>query len=168
MTVFSAFALSFGALLALMAVVASWLFRTTGAPMAIKIVIPLLAVTLACYTPFEVNTLLGYPANVNFRDLPETAELVAYFPQDEAGRVDLWLRLDPNSPPRAFETRLTSGMKATLSAASTALMHGRPAALKKAKPGDGASTGTDNFGIGDDDSAYILDQSATSSPPSKE
>ena len=168
MTIFSAFALSFGSLLALMAVVAAWLFRMTNAPLAVKIVIPLFAVALACYAPFEVNTLLGYPMNVNFRNLPETAELVAYFPQDEVARVDLWLRLDPNSPPRAFETRLTSSMKATLNAASTALMHGRPATLKKIKPGDGPSTGTDNSRIGDDDSGYILDQSATSTLPSKE
>ena len=167
MTVFSTFALSFGALLACMAVVAAWLFRTASAPMAVKMVVPLSAVALACYTPFKVNALLGYPAAVTFRELPEKAELVAYIPQDEAGLVDLWLRLDPSLPPRAFETRLTSGMKAALRAASTALMRGRPVALKKTDGSDGRPKGADKFGIGDDDSGYVLDESAMSALPAK-
>ena len=123
------FVISFGALLALMCVIAAWLFRTASAPLWAKIAVPIAALALGCYAPVAVGAILGFPVSAGVSALPDHAELVAFVAHDDEGRVDLWLRTD--DIPRAYETRLTKEMKKTLRQAQDAISHGQRAVLAK-------------------------------------
>ena len=169
------FVVSFGGLLALMCVIAAWLFRTASAPLSAKILIPTLAVGLGCYAPFAVSGMMGFPVAVGIAGLPDHAELVAFVAHDEDKMVDLWLRDGGASAgsaqavPRAYETRLTPGMKQTLRQAAETLARGGRAELKKDGPARPKNSGGDRLGIGDDDQrVYELDQSALSALPPKD
>jgi hypothetical protein len=167
MSHFAAFALSFGGFLALAAGIAAWLFRSTTSPLWLKIVMPALMMALACYAPYSVPKMMGYPVSVSMQDLPDQAELVAFVPHDEVGRVDLWLRT--SDAPRAYDTALTAQMKKTLREAEQQLAHGRRAVL--AKKGGGKDSGAragDALAIGQDESSYVLDENALSELPKKE
>ncbi len=167
MTDFASFALSFGALLALMALIAAWLFRTAAAPLWAKVAIPSLAVALGCYAPFAVSSMMGFPVPVRFNELPDRAELLAFVPRNDEKRVDLWLR--SSEAPRAYETVLTRQMKETLREAAEEMSRGRPAMLtKRGKDGEGKSGGQNALGTGDDDSRYVLDPSVTNPLPPKD
>ncbi len=169
MSPFSSFALSFGSLLALMALIAAWLFRTAAAPFWAKVAIPSLAVALGCHAPFAVSNMMGFPVPVGFDGLPDRAELVAFVPFDEEKRVDLWLRPSAGAggeAPRAYETTLTAQMKQTLREAAEQIGHGRPAMLtKRLSDGNGKSGSQDTLGLGDDQQMYVLDPNAMGLPP---
>jgi hypothetical protein len=51
------FVRAFGVLLALIGVIAAWLFRTAAAPLSEKIIVPTLAVLLGSYAPFFTNSM---------------------------------------------------------------------------------------------------------------
>ncbi len=131
MSFFSAFAASFGSMLLMAALIASWLFRSSAAPLVAKITIPALIVMLACVTPYQVNAMLGFPISAPLATLPAHAELIAFIPQDKDARVDLWLR-QGDAPPRAYETTLDDKLKQTLRNAQSRLGHGRRVMLVKA------------------------------------
>jgi hypothetical protein len=167
MTFYSAFVVSFGLLLALMATIAAWLFRTSGAPLAAKVALPAILVALACYAPLAVNSMLGLPVTASFASLPDHAELVAFVPRDAEKRVDLWLRCD-GGVPRAFEVTLDAGMKRTLREAREQMGRGRPAMLaKRGLNRRGRGVG-DPLGIGDEAQEYVLDRRALSALPAKQ
>jgi hypothetical protein len=166
---FTSFALSFGSLLVLVALIAAWLLRTTSAPLWIKVALPSLAVALGCYAPFAVSGMMGYPVSVAFEELPDRAELIAFVPYDADKRVDLWLKVA--DAPRAYETQLDANLKKTLREAGDAMAHGRPAMLmKRSSTGAGGerASGQDRLGIGDDSEMYVLDPTAMSALPPKE
>ena len=172
MSPFSSFAFSFGSLLALMALIAAWLFRTAAAPFWAKVAIPSLAVALGCHAPFAVSNMMGFPVPVGFDGLPDRAELVAFVPFDEEKRVDLWLRprsstgSDGGDEPRAYETAMTAPLKKTLRQAQEEIGHGRLAMLmKRGTDGKGKPGGQDALGLGDDQQMYVLDPSAMGPPP---
>ena len=162
MNFFSVFAASFGSTLLLGALIASWLFRSSAAPLVAKIVVPALIVALACATPYQVNALLGFPFSAPLAMLPARAELIAFVAQDNDARVDLWLR-QGGSPPRAYETSLDAKLKETLRDAQSKLGHGGRVMLVKAR------SGTKRAGVAEqrapDESGYELDDSAFSLPP---
>jgi hypothetical protein len=149
--------LTLGALLAFAAVTLGWLFRLTSAPLAMRIAAPAIAVAAGCYVPWSVNALLGYPASVAERDLPDNAKLVAFASNGETGAVDLWLLSPSDQDPRAYVTKLTPNLKQALREAQEAMAHGAVAQLKRigGKPG-GASRHGDAYGIVDDDSHWTL------------
>jgi hypothetical protein len=150
--------LSLASLGAFAAVVLSWLFRQTSAPLWLKVSGPTAAVIAACSLFFTGADLLGYPAPVSESALPDHAELLAFVPHDDAKLVDLWL-IAPSpwgDAPRAYETELTQRMKATLRAAQEAMEHGGRVTLAHAKA-TGNSHYSDQLGIGDDDSRYVLE-----------
>ncbi|MBV8473327.1 MAG: hypothetical protein JO107_10535 [Hyphomicrobiales bacterium] len=158
------FVLSFGALLALMCVIAAWLFRTANAPLWAKIALPVAALALGCYAPVAVGAIMGFPVSAGVSALPDHAQLVAFVAHDEEGQVDLWLQTD--NVPRAYETRLTKEMKKTLRQAQDAMARGQRAVL--AKRGTPGRNGVgDRLGIGDDQGMYELDRSALSALPAK-
>jgi len=164
MSHFIHFVLSFGALLALMCVIAAWLFRTAAAPLWSKIAVPSLAVSLGCYAPFAVSAVMGFPVSVDMGGLPDRAELVAFVAHDDDSQVDLWLRT--GDAPRAYETKLTAQMKRTLRAAQEAMAHGQRAMLVRRGIGGRKGVG-DPLGIGDDQRIYELDPDALSALPPK-
>lgn len=169
MTFFSEFALTFGAMLALIAVIAAWVFRSSTAPLALKLVLPILLVGIACAAPFEVNRMMGLPVSVSSAALPEKAELLGFLPHDEKRLVDLWL-LSGDGPPRSYETRLDKGMKEMLRKAREEIAQGRPAMLTKqgAKAGDRQVRSGDYADLADDQAEYVLDELARSTLPPKE
>ena len=167
MSQFAAFALSFGAFLAATALTAAWLFRTTPAPLSLKIILPSLMMALACYAPYSVASMMGYPVSVSAASLPDRAELVAFVAHDDDGRVDLWLRT--SDAPRAYDTVLTAEMKKTLREAEEQMARGRRAVLaKKVEGKDAGGPGGDPLGIGRDNSSYVLDPNAMLRLPNKE
>jgi hypothetical protein len=162
MSFFSAFAASFGSMLLLAALIASWLFRSSGAPLFAKIAVPTVIVVLACATPYQVNTMLGFPVSAPLAILPTHAELIAFVAQDDRARADLWLR-QGDAPPRAYETTLDDKLKQTLRKAQRRLDHGERVLLVKARL-DAKRTGVTGHRA-PDDPGYELDDSAFSLPP---
>ena len=167
MSQFAAFALSFAGFLALTAAIAAWLFRSAASSLWVKIVMPSLMMALACYAPYSVANMMGYPVSVSMQGLPDQAELVAFVPHDEDGRVDLWLRT--SDAPRAYDTALTAQMKKTLRDAQQQMAHGRRAVLtKKAEGKDSGGRRGDALAVGQGDSSYVLDENALTELPRKE
>jgi hypothetical protein len=159
---FSAFAASFGSMLLMAALMASWLFRSSGAPLVAKLAVPALIVALACATPYQVNPMLGFPISAQLAMLPPRAELIAFVVQDNDVRVDLWLR-QGNAPPRSYEITLDNNLKKTLRDAESKLRHGGRVMLVKAR------LGTKRAGITEqsarDEPGYEVDDTAFSLPP---
>lgn len=162
MNFFSAFTASFGSILLMAALIASWLFRSSAAPLIAKIAIPTVIVALACATPYQVNEMLGFPISAPPATLPAHAELIAFVAHHDDTRVDLWLR-QGDAPPRAFETTLNDKLKQTLRQAQSRLGHGGRVMLVKAR------LGTKRTGVTEqrapDDPGYELDDSVFSLPP---
>ncbi len=131
MTAFDAtFIIPAGIFLALMGLVAAWLFRTASAPIIVKLSVPTLIVIIACVTPRTVAALMGYPVWSEFSALPQKAELVAFVPNDTAHTAALWLRVGSDAP-RAYEITLTDEMKKTLREAGERIAHGERVGVKK-------------------------------------
>ena len=161
MNFFNAFTASFGSMLLINAVIGAWLFRSSAAPLIAKIALPALIVALACATPYEVNTILGFPILTPPATLPAHAELIAFVAHDDDERVDLWLR-QSNAPPRAYESALNENLKRILREAKSRLERGGRVMLVK------ASRGTKRAGLTEqparDDATYELDDSFFSFP----
>ena len=143
------------------ALIASWLFRSSGAPLAAKMVVPALIVALACATPYQVNMMLGFPISTPLGKLPARAELIAFVALDSDARVDLWLR-QGGAPPRAYETTMNDNLKQTLRNAQSKLGHGERVMLVKVQPGP-KRTGVTEQRVSDQP-GYRLDDSAFSLP----
>ena len=155
MSDFAAFVLACGGLLAFAVLVLAWLFRTAAAPLWAKILAPAVAASVACWLPFAVNSMMGFPVSAQSSDLPPDAELVAFVPHDESAQVDLWLRA--GEMPRAYETALTGQMKRALREAQAAMARGETVRLmRKGRGGARKSRGGDALGLGDDDSRWEL------------
>ena len=161
MNFFSAFVTSFGSMLLVAALIASWLFRSSAAPLITKITVPALIVALACATPYQVNAMLGFPISAPPATLPTHAELIAFIAHDDDTRVDLWLR-ESNAPPRAYETTLNEKLKRTLREAQSRLGHGGRVMLVRARVGTKRNGVTDQRAP--DDPGYELDNSVFSLP----
>jgi hypothetical protein len=159
---FSAFAASFGSMLLMAALIASWLFRSSGAPVIAKIAVSALIVALACATPYQVNAILGFPISAPPMALPAHAELIAFVAHDDDTRVDLWLR-QSNAPPRAYETTLNDKLKGTLREAQSRLRRGGRVMLVKARLETKRTRVTEQHAP--DNSSYELDDSVFSLPP---
>ena len=157
MTFFAAFGTSFGSMLLMGALIASWLFRSSGAPLAAKIIVPALTVALACATPYQVNSMLGFPILAPLARLPARAELIAFVALDSDARVDLWLR-QGGGPPRAYETTMNDELKQTLRKARSKLGRGGRVMLVKTQPGTKRTGITEQRASDEPD--YQLDDSA--------
>jgi hypothetical protein len=159
---FSAFAASFGFLLLMTALIASWLFRSSAAPLIAKIAVPTLIVALACVAPYQVNAMMGFPISAPPATLPAHAELIAFVAHDDNTRVDLWLR-QSSAPPRAYETTLNDKLKRTLREAKSMLGHGERVILVKSRVAAKRAGATARPEL--EDPSYELDDSAFSLPP---
>jgi hypothetical protein len=158
----SAFAASFGSMLLMAALIASWIFRSSSAPLIVKMTVPTLIVVLACATPYQVNTMLGFPISAPPATMPTHAELVAFVLEDGEARVDLWLR-QGDAPPRAYETTLDDKLRQTLREAQGRLGHGERVLLVKARLDAKRTRASEQRAP--NDPGYELDDSAFSLPP---
>lgn len=120
-----------GAFLALMAVVAAWLFKSASAPFAFKIIIPISLMALACATPFQLPSILGWPVETTLASLPQQAELIGFVPHDDEKKVVLWLMREGVKEPRAYEVEETDALKKTLASAKKAQAAGQRTELAK-------------------------------------
>jgi hypothetical protein len=161
---FSYFALSFGLMLLLVAVAATWLLRMTNGPLACKLGIGSALVALACIAPYQVNAMLGFPFSTQIAALPDRAELVAFVAIDGEMRADLWLRAG-DTPPRAYEVIMDDKLKMTLREAQEHLRRGqRVGVAKRGRAADRAEhrsfmqTDAADPGFELDDSAFALPQ----------
>ena len=159
---FSAFAASFGSMLLMIAIISSWLFRSSTAPLIAKIAVPALIVALACVTPYQVNAVLGLPISAPPASLPTYAELIAFVAHDDDPLVDLWLR-QRNAPPRAYETTLDNKLKRILREAQSRLSRGERVMLVKARLGTKRTSAKEQRAP--DEPGYELDDSFFSLPP---
>ena len=159
---FSAFATSFGSMLLMTALIGSWLFRSSNAPLLAKIAVPALIVALACVTPYQVNAMLGLPISAPPATLPAHAELIAFVAHDDDPLVDLWLR-QRNAPPRAYETTLNNKLKRILREAQSRLSRGERVMLVKARLGTKRTGAKEQRAP--DEPGYELDDSFVSLPP---
>ena len=141
---------------------ASWLFRSSGAPFIAKMTVPTLTVLLACVTPFQVNRMLGFPISAPPATLPSHAELIAFVARDDDARVDLWLRQGDASP-RAYETTLDDKLRQTLRKAQSRLGHGERVSLVKTHLNAKRTGVTEQRAP--DDPGYELDNFAFLLPP---
>jgi hypothetical protein len=132
MSYFLSFALTFGGVLALSAVVAAILIRSADVRLAWKMILPGAILGPGLYAPFAVDAMLGRPIATTFAALPERGELVAYVARDEARLVDLWL-MDGGPVPRSYEIPLDARTRKTLRQASEQLARGAAVALRKAR-----------------------------------
>jgi hypothetical protein len=165
---FSQFTLTVGLALVLQALVAAWLFRTARTWIGWKLVIPASLVVLACWTPYTAKAIMGLPVETAMAALPQEARLVAFFPHDQDGLVDIWLANGP--VPRAYEITLDKATKSMLRAAAVDLAQGRPVFLRKRKS-DGGAAGRDasTTDLKDDfQPRYEVDDTALAQLPRKE
>ena len=170
MNFFVQFALTFGLMLGLTAVIAGWVFRSSTAPLVYKVVLPTVLMGAACAAPFMISPMMGLPVSASLGSLPDKAELLAFLPHDETHLVDLWL-LSDQGPPRSYETRLDEKMKKTLREAQNEMSRGRPAVLKKQAgkaTGRRAQSSGDYSDLPDAQTEYVLDDSVRSVLPPKE
>jgi hypothetical protein len=166
---FSQFTFMVGAALALQALFAAWLFRTAHAWIGWKLVVPTSLVVLACWAPYTAKAIMGLPIKTAIAALPEEARLVAFFPHDQDGLVDIWLASGP--VPRAYEIALDQATKAMLRTAAADLAQGKPVFVRKRK-GEGPVVGRSGASTTDlkDDSQprYEVDDSALVQLPRKQ
>jgi len=127
MTHASALTMALGGFLGAGATMAGLTFRRSAAPTWVRMALPLQLAACACAVPMTLWHLMGYPAAVRLSDLPERAELVAFFPLDDAdnGLVDLWLSAD-GAPPRSYEVRADRPTREMLRQAQLNASMGRP------------------------------------------
>ena len=165
-TFFSTFVLTYGLMLASMAVMAAWLFRSSSAPLWAKVGLPILVVALACVTPLEVNPMMGLPVTVSLKSLPDQAQLIAFLPHDEAqtGRSLAALRRRPAAVVRDAARRADEE-----DAARGAAGNGQrsPGDAGEAKTGEAQRHGSTN-GLANEQTEYVLDDSVRSALPPKE
>jgi hypothetical protein len=159
-TFFNAFSLSFGLLLAGLALIAAWMFRTAAAPFAAKLALPALLVALCCLTPYQINSMLGLPRMAALAALPDRAELIAFIALDGDKSADLWLRVE-DTPPRAYEIALDEAMKKVLRDARDRQTHG--ARVMLVRRAEHADKETRRPGVTEQpsgDPAYTIDDGA--------
>ncbi len=147
MSNFLPFLFTFGIELVVVALVASWLFRTADAPLGVKIVLPILLVGVAIVTPFQVQPLMGLPVECTVAAMPKDVQLLAFWPEDQARKVDLWIVHAGRT--RAYKVPLDPSLQALLAAAREPLENGEKVYLTKTAAQSGGGAPTNHYTAGD-------------------
>ncbi len=136
------FAVTLGGTLAAMTAMLVWIARTSAVSIAWKVLAGIALASLACWVPFQVSWMLGYPVRTTMRDLPSTLQLVALRAADEHDKVfDLWVIAPRESSPRSYELTVDEGMKKALKEARESLARGEPVFLQRGDDANGAKGG---------------------------
>lgn len=175
MSAFASFAVAIGSLFCGLVVIATWTFRTSAAPLWVKIALPVLLTGAAVYAPFAFRDQLGRPIPSTLAEMPERINLLAFKPVDSEKRVDLWI--DEGGATRAYEIPLDKKTAAALRQAMSQLARGRPAFLSKSgraasgrakgSGGKHAAKGVTDI-IGDDHPGYVLKDDLQPTLPPKD
>lgn len=136
---YAPYLVTLSALAAASIVMASWLFRRSGAPFAAKIVLPLWLVAATLTMPYAVSRTGGLP--VPMTTLPDCVDLVAF--REIGDRVALWILED--GEPLAVSIPLTEGTRAVLREVQPKMRAGGALRLCRA-----ARLGSNGSGSGDE------------------
>jgi hypothetical protein len=183
MNFFTEFTVVFGSQLVIFILMSVWLFRTSSVSLYIKLIIPIIMVILACWTPYTVINMLGYPRPFLMKNIPDGTEILAIKGHEKEGNVDIWVILPKEEEPKAFNIKLTPELIKLLSEAEQDLGEGGRVILRKGdkdknglKGNNGNGNGndatgnalnSDQFGIGSDDSNFSVDPSFLTTLPPK-
>ncbi len=164
------FAVALGALLCGFVVVAAWLFRTSSAHIAVKLILPSALLALSIYAPFTFIQFLGRPYPTTFDRMPEQIELIAFKSIDDDKSVDLFVAEKEST--RLYEIPLDKQTKQALRKAQGDISQGRPVILSKTKnrATDGLKGSTHGVTdiMGNDRPGYVLYDSVQPDLPPKE
>jgi len=147
-----------GAFLAGMVVIAAAAFRSAAAPLWSKIVIPLMLLVLAFYTPSTINALLGSPRKVACQQLPQSFYILAISADDDRGIVDLFIRAGEEA--QAYEVSLTPALADALRGLQLKLIHGPVHVLRSCDAGSSAHH-QENSSVNEDGEAVLQDDAET-------
>lgn len=170
MTDFLSFAITIGTLFCGIVVISAWLFRTSSAPIIVKIVLPSGLLWLAIYTPFAFAQFLGLPIPTTIEAMPDNIELIAFKPVNDEKQVDLWI--NEKGSTRSYEIVLDKVTKSALKKARGEIAEGRPVILSKGNHKNGNGKKSNPSGMtdiqSDDHVGYYLDESIQPSLPPKD
>lgn len=119
---FVPFALIIGAVFATLVVISAWTFRTSTAPIAIKIILPTLLLAGAIYAPWPFSAMLGRPVPISVNDIPNGARFIALQMFDGDTRAQIWLSDGPST--RLYEITVSDDDKKQLRKARQGLAGG--------------------------------------------
>ena len=145
---FLPFALTTSALFAGLVVIAAWVFRTSNAPLAVKIALPGLLLALGLASPWHFAAMLGRPVPIAARDLPNGATMIAFQMLDGDTRADLWLREGAST--RAYEITVGDDERKALRKAREGQARGDGVTVQtggKGKPTGLYATPSGGFGV---------------------
>ena len=113
-----------------------WVFRTTSAPFALKLLLPFMLSGLAVGTSFAICSVMGYPVDTRLEDLPQNARLVSFIEDNRQSKVDLWLQEHDQSP-RAWRVEETIVERRALAQARKQLLLGTAVYVMRGMGADG-------------------------------
>ena len=148
MIAFLPFALVAAAWLSGLVVIATWDFRTSTAPLAVKLTLPAFLLVASLDLPWHFAAMLGRPVPIAAADLPNGATLVAFQMFDGDTRADLWLREAGGM--RAYEIVVGDEERSALRKAKAGQARGEGLTVQTGGRGQtsGAyATGSDGFGV---------------------
>ena len=149
MIAFLPFALVAAAWLSGLVVIATWDFRTSAAPLAVKLTLPALLLVASLDLPWHFAAMLGRPVPIAAGDLPNGAKLIAFQMLDGDTKADLWLREGAST--RAYEITVGDPERQTLRKARAGLAGGDGVAIRTERgvghPNGMYATGSDGFGV---------------------
>jgi hypothetical protein len=106
---FLPFAITFGSFTVLCAILIGWMFKTSSAPILLKVFTPAILVGLSIYAPFQVSNILGSAREITYSDLPEEFTPISYLPINHT-TVELWIKADDVGT-RLYRLQLTPALK---------------------------------------------------------
>ena len=146
---FLPFALVTSALFSGLVVVAAWVFRTSSASLADKLLLPSLLLGSALTAPWLFSAMLGRPVPTTAAGLPTGAHLIALQMFDGDTRAQLWL--SEGGSTRLYEITVSDNERQALRKARAGLAGGDGVAIRTehgaGHPTGMYATGSDGFGV---------------------
>ena len=133
---FLAFAIRLGAWFLAASIMIAWIFRTSGASLMARIIMPIALVALGISLPFSIREMMGYPIDTKVDAIPASSKLVAFVEHDRDNVVDLWLQ-EAHESPRAYRVPEDELMKKSMAEAHKRLKDGAPVYVLQSNGGKG-------------------------------
>ena len=149
MIAFLPFALVAAAWLSGLVVIATWDFRTSTAPLAVKLTLPALMLVASLDLPWHFVAMLGRPVPIAASDLPNGAHLLALQMFDGDTRAQIWVNEGVST--RLYEITVTDADKQQLRKARAGVAGGDGVTIRtdggQGKPTGMYANGSGGFGV---------------------